>query len=478
MDCDLATRGMLANPDALEAAAMVRSWPEVVQAAHELLGALPTAQRVVRPGEEAADLVGERLHLMATAMDAQLRRRPWPGPGPADDELQNVAENLLRAHDLVRRYLRTADTPAPVLVADADAARTRILHTLYVGSHALTVAVRSMSGALQAREMKARPDAVSARQRRAQASALSVALSRLDAFEQVAGAEVYRYFPEALGGEHRESPVADRLSTAIVHWDVAAHRAMARSPSMATLVELTRVQTSLLAVTRVVLNAASMFDIADTHLDSTQLEPQLTAAESAWGFLHSTLRDLTANRHRAATVQLRSAGAELVHALTELVLDGTSVAEPATIAARIDVAATARTLAGALVAPHHKSALLLDAALHDGTRVSARGAQQLLTRLAGVPGSGVSASPQQSWLDPADVTAGRDIPPPAPIREAISHNIHTVDARSSLLAAAAIAATTPSRRPLPDPSHRTRSVGPELHQRQPALQRAAQYSRR
>ena len=42
LECDLTARRMLIDPDVLDPAAMVRAWPEVVQAAHELLQALPT----------------------------------------------------------------------------------------------------------------------------------------------------------------------------------------------------------------------------------------------------------------------------------------------------------------------------------------------------------------------------------------------------------------------------------------------------
>ena len=36
LECDLTARRMLIDPDVLDPAAMVRVWPEVVQAAHEL----------------------------------------------------------------------------------------------------------------------------------------------------------------------------------------------------------------------------------------------------------------------------------------------------------------------------------------------------------------------------------------------------------------------------------------------------------
>ena len=41
LEGDLTARRLLLDPDALDAAAMVRTWQEVVQAGHELLAILP-----------------------------------------------------------------------------------------------------------------------------------------------------------------------------------------------------------------------------------------------------------------------------------------------------------------------------------------------------------------------------------------------------------------------------------------------------
>lgn len=372
LDCDLTTRRLLIDPDALDAAALVRAWPEVVQAAHEFLQALPSHHPAPGPRAVGAarggDLTGERLHIMATAMHAGLRQRLWPGDGPGDDQLLAVAGNLVRAHDLVRQHLRPSDRPAPAVLAAAAAARTRVLHALYVGSHAIQLAVRA-----QVRDVQIRSHALSPRRVRSQLNALQFVTDRLGAFEQVAGAEVYRAFPGAMAGERREPPAPERLSTAFAAWDVEAHRALARQPSMANLAELTRVQTSTLAHTGVILDAATEHHIIDARTYRAQLEPRLTTAETAWGALHATFRDLTGRAHRAVSPDLRVAGAELVHALSEIVLDGTAVRNPATIAARVDLTPTARTLVGTLASPHQVSLLLLDAALDPRTRVNAKG---------------------------------------------------------------------------------------------------------
>lgn len=75
--------------------------------------------------------------------------------------------------------------------------------------------------------------------------------------EGSAGAEVYRNFPRAPAAECRVTLPPDRLRTALAAWGIQTRRALARQPAMATLAEITRVQTTILAATRVVLDAAA-----------------------------------------------------------------------------------------------------------------------------------------------------------------------------------------------------------------------------
>ena len=436
LECDLTARRMLIDPDVLDPAAMVRVWPEVVQAAHELLQALPTqdspAATVHGPQVRTNDLTGERLHLMAIAMHLNLSQRAWPGEGPVDPHFLTIAGNLVRAHDLIDQHLARTRTPTPDVLADAAAARARVLHALYVGSHAIQVAARA-----QTRDLQIRKGPHGARRRASQLSALQFVQDKSAAFEKLAGAEVYRLFPSAISGERREPPKMDRLRTALAAWDVESHRALAREPSMANLCELTHVQSTTLALTRVLLDAAVARGVVDQAPVRAHVEPRLAAAQRAWGELHGTLRQLTKHAHRAVSRDLRLAGSELVLAFSELVLDGTTVADPATIAGRVDLGRTVSVLAGAMDAPHQASLLLLDAALDPRSRVDANGAQHLISRLP--DDAGEVASPDDCWIDPRELVAGHDITPPAPIRGIISAHVETVRATSRTLAAGASA---------------------------------------
>ena len=444
LECDLTARRMLIDPDVLDTAAMVRAWPEVVQAAHELLQALPTkdspAASIHGPQVRTSDLTGERLHLMAIALHLNLSQRVWPGEGPVDPHFLTIAGNLVRAHDLIDQHLHRSRTPAPDVLADAAAARTRVLHALYVGSHAIQLAARA-----QTRDLQIRKGPHSARRRASMLNALQFVQDKTAAFEQVAGAEVYRLFPSSTSGERREPPATDRLRTALAAWDVETHRALAREPSMANLCELTHVQSTTLALTQVLLNAAVARDVVDEAPVRAHVEPRLAAAQFAWGELHGTLGQLIRNPHRAVSRDLRLAGSELVLALSELAFDGTAVADPATIAGRVDLGRTVSTLAGAMDAPHQASLLLLDAALDPRNRVDANAAQHLISRLSDAAGE--VASPVDCWIDPRDLVASRDITPPAPIRGIISRQVETVRATSRTLTAGAsalVAAAAPT----------------------------------
>ena len=218
---------------------------------------------------------------------------------------------------------------------------------------------------------------------------------------------------------------------------------------MANMAELTRVQTHTLAMTRTILDAAASLGVLDAPAYDARLQPHLTAAESAWGTLHATVRDLTSHTHRTVTPGLRAAGSEVAHALSEIVMTGTTLADPATIATRVHLPATTATLLGALEAPHQISLLLHDAALHPATTVSARAAQQLLTPLeAGRKPPGIER-PDAAWVDPRALVADRPVPPPPPVRELIRAQLHHVSTASHAMSNAATPLTAPVQaRPL------------------------------
>ena len=433
VETDLASRRLLHEADHLDAAAAVRTWPELVQAAHELLDVLPRPARPT-PGSDAprprADVTGERLHLMATTLHRQLQSRAWPEPGPAHPDLEAMTANLVRAHDLIHRHLPAPVNPSRAVLADAGAARTRTLHALYVTSHALGLAVR-------ARER----DLATSRSPRArhvtnQRAALRHVHSRLAVFELVAGVEVYRHYPGALTGEHRDPANPERLPLALAAWDLAAHRALAQDSHLPTLVYVTRTQCAVTAMSRAVLEAAAAHHRVDPDSVTAQLTPQLAAAEAAWGTLHSILADLNARGPRPVRPDLGAAGSEVVAAFSEIVLDGTTLAAAAHVSDRTSTASL-RAVTVALAAGNDLTALVAETATDRALTAHAGAVQQTLHHLAAAPDSGVDASPDAAWVDPADLATGRPVALPDPVRDTIDrytrelHNAATGLSRAS-----------------------------------------------
>lgn len=145
LEADHTARSILMDVEEMDAATMLRTWGEVVQAAGELWQTMPpvtppqplTAERI----PDAADLTMQRLQAMTDALHRGGHEHGWPGDGPADERHLQIAETLARAADLISRRA----TPQTQLngreLRDLQAARTRIMHTLYIGSHGVNVAV-------------------------------------------------------------------------------------------------------------------------------------------------------------------------------------------------------------------------------------------------------------------------------------------------------------------------------------------------
>jgi hypothetical protein len=221
LDADHTARDLLIDAPDLDAAVVLRTWGEVVQTADDLCAALPAppaAAGALALGGARPDVMAQ-LVVMTDALTRGLRAGPWPGPGVTEPRLQHVANTFARAAQLVHAHAARSMSNHPRVRANADAARTRIIHTLYVTSHAVRLPV--------AAHVRHREQVQSARGRTSTAGTLAVArpvLARLDAFERVAGAYVARTFPAALNGEHREAIHSPRVGDALADRQLLTQR--------------------------------------------------------------------------------------------------------------------------------------------------------------------------------------------------------------------------------------------------------------
>ncbi|CCH80382.1 conserved hypothetical protein [Nostocoides japonicum T1-X7] len=451
LEADHTARSILVDVGDMDAATMLRTWGEVVQGAAELWRALPTTTPplpgTARRTPDAADLTMQRLEAMTNARHRR-REAGWPGDGPPDERHLQIAGAFARAEDLISRH-----ASRPVVLnarqrADLDAARTRIMHTLYLGAHGVSVAVGHHLRGLESKVAihGTLPAGQSLRQVR-------TAYEHLAAFEQLAGAIVAKTYPAALAGEHRDPPAASRLAQALADWDVVAHRALVDDPRTADLMLAARTQALILTGSNALLRSAAAAGYVDrTHHDD-RLEPALVATQERWETLAVTMAALTPPHERRTNPDLTAASLEVRATLRELLLDAATTATPALIAQRTDLGLIPSTVGQALAA-NLDLAHLTSQALHDRRLTgAARGIHDMATaiwRSESHPNM-IDGSPLQAAVAPKDLLANRAIPLPRAIRGQI------LDAAGSLVEVAATAM----------------SAGSQLGGRAPALPRDA-----
>jgi hypothetical protein len=134
-------RELLAESDALaretlldatleHAPAMVRSWNQLVGSAAELWAVLVSA-----PDSPSGSDPMERLRAVGEAIGRSVTSGHWPGHGPTDEHLTQIADNFSRARHLVERHGRPSELANPARNADSRHAQGQVMHTLYVAAH-------------------------------------------------------------------------------------------------------------------------------------------------------------------------------------------------------------------------------------------------------------------------------------------------------------------------------------------------------
>ncbi|MBT9257483.1 hypothetical protein KMZ32_16310 [Phycicoccus sp. MAQZ13P-2] len=364
-------RELLTEPDRLSADELVRAWPEMVQAGQELMAATrtPTGRGWADPVR--VDEVAERLRVMSDGLHAQLLQRGWPGAGVGDPRLVAVSDVFVVVHDRVQRRWRPPVIERSDVAADAAAVRAHVLHTLYVGTHAVLLAVRR-----ETVDVRARPGAAT-RVRSRRLAALRYTDGRLESAERMLAGPVYRVYPAALAGQHVEQPRPGRIDAALGRWDLAAHHALARSPHLGTLLEISRVQAASTAMTRAVLAAV---DDGSRQCTTSEIDAGLASAAAAWQTLHADVRTATDVPDRAIAPELTAAGAELIAAFSEVLTIGTENASAAAIR-RATSTNVVSALSGAVAAQVDLATAVVDTVMSEPLELSAHAARDLARRV-------------------------------------------------------------------------------------------------
>ena len=429
---DTATRGLLFDISGDDAPAMLRTWGEVVQAAAELWEALP-----VLPGDQGGR--GERMNQLkaiSRGMHRTQLRQGWPGEGPSDERLLHVAEAFSAGTDLVVRHTSSGFfLRSPESVRDVEAARTRTMHALYVGAHAVGVSVRAHVRALKETPGVEKLSAVATRGiPRGQE-----ALARLMAFEQLAGSYLGAGLATSLSGERHDGYAGlARFSDAIARWDLQAHRSLAGAATPANLAAIARSQAMVHRACLVLMRAASHTGVADPTMFEDRTAPALEAAMRTTNRVAGHWSALTSPQTRRVDPQLWSVDADLQAATRELIHDKTVLADPTLIAQRADLRDAAPVVAVATAAGVELACAARDAVNDESLTAPAQAMIKLARQEMAAAGPGDIDEPGES-VSAAGLHYNRLIPLIAPVRDILARssaeNIERATAASSAVSA-------------------------------------------
>jgi hypothetical protein len=213
----------------------------------------------------------ERLRVIGEAIARSVRAGHWPGHGPTDDHVTEIAENLSRARQLIERHSRSSGP------ATADV-HGQVMHTLYVAGHATAVALGAYVTELRHRlevDTRRRQPIVE-RPTTLEITEAQDMIARFGGFEQLAAAYMFgQPLPSRDPGLRAAAP-ATRLQAALAAWEIQAHRTLAARPDSADLVRVARVQALISSATSIVTEAAATIGQIDRDLFQ-RLAPTLEA---------------------------------------------------------------------------------------------------------------------------------------------------------------------------------------------------------
>jgi hypothetical protein len=446
-----------ATPD--HAPAMVRSWNQLVRSAAELWAVLPSA-----PDSPSELDPMERLRPVGDAIGRSVTAGHWPGQGPTDERLIQIADNLSRARHMVEPQSQPAQQASPETRRDIQDLHGHVMHTLYVAAHGTAVALGAFVADLQHRLAAAgrRRQPVAERPTALEITAAQGMIARFDGFEQLAGAYLFGLPASSANPDQvREAASARRLETALAAWEVQAHRTLANNPDPADLVRVARVQALITSTTNVLTEAAARKGHIDN--DSMQrLAPALEANQVAWSRAAKRWGELTSPASRTDPA-LVGAASEVRAAIGATATNPTGWATPDQLASRLDLPETVKTLHLSMVASADIAYVVRDtAADHPGLTAPARligmraqgeaeiAIDQGETRYEGV-----------TWTTRSQIAANQLIPLPQPARRGLINLADDVIATTNQAVAAA-AQLHPS-----NVKGANRS-GPEAHRRRSA----------
>ncbi len=441
VDADRITRLLLLQVTGDDARPLARAWPHVPDAAADLWAVIPNPV-----AESVRDPMAR---LVATSSGHSRQLRGWPGQGTADGRLLDLAAAFTRAADLIRRHDTHLDLGSTRVVGDIEAARMRIMHSLYLTCHGIGLALRRHVEDLEdhvATRDRIRPDRVPIGAR-----ASADRINRFAVIEQVAGAYVGARFAQVAHGEQVPGPRwgGDRLDEALATWDIWSHRVLVGGYTSRDLLETALLQTDIVAATGAFLAAeAHTGQLSGT--DYTRLAAALEASRGAWREISDRLGDLRAPGTRTDP-RLAIAAGEVRAAARELAFDKTTWAAPELIAARVHLPELHEPLQLAL-GTATELATALSGILVEDTDLRAP-ARAIATRFRTDLGAGLIPDRVAAPVSPNAIHVNRLVGIEPVRHQLIDASHHNIEAATRALGAAACLDRRPPPRipDLPDP---------------------------
>jgi hypothetical protein len=366
-DSEALARETLLDATLEQAPAMVRSWNQLVGSAVELWAVLPSA-----PSSPSWSHPMERLRAIGKAISRSVTAGHWPGQGPTDEHLTQIADNLSHARHLVERSGRgsqsTTDSPA-----DLQQAPGQVMHTLYVTAHGTVVALGAYAADLkgQVETAKRRRQPTAERPTALEISAAQGTIARFDGFEHLAAAAYLAGEPPRSMNPVQVATPTKRLETALATWEVQAHRTLAASPDPADLVRVARVQALITSTTSIMTEAAARKGHIDVDVIQ-RLAPSLEASQMAWSRTAKRWGELTSPASRTDPA-LVSAASEVRAAIAATATNQAAWAAPDQLASRLDLPNIIKALHLSMVASAEIAYVVRDtAADHPGLTAPAR----------------------------------------------------------------------------------------------------------
>lgn len=406
----------------------------MVAAAEDLWASLPGR----RPGVDERDRPITNLSAQAATIERSLTdRKAWPGQGPTNPRVDQMTQTLLNAAALVHRYgaeIRHEQTEAH---RDLEAARTRVMHGLYLTAHAVNLALHD-NGRDRVNDARESGRQVQlARHHSPYAIApTGVWVDRMSTCENTARSYLTDRFAQALAGEAIK-PVHDpgRLAQALANWDIQSHRALARDLEPSNILLITRTQGLIAGASTVLVHAAATAGILQP---SDRLVPAIAEAGRSWSNLASRWGDLAPPGARLEEPLARAA-AEVRAAYRQITHDTTTLATPHVIATRPGLPQATMATLRAIEAGSELAHVVVEKA--DAPNLVGP-ARALSRRAHNDVEAGLVTTPAEGdvvWVPPADILARRLVPLPPPVTEALrSAGDATTEASSTASAIATI----------------------------------------